>query len=269
VSPEQIARDAADLAVRLLPLAVQGAGPLRDDETHGQYMERVRALAIDLWIESGPKAELTRRLAELMDSQVFVGILTAVEIESSTTRAMLTLTVIKDGEATEEKIRTDRTDGPAGRTLWETAKGLVGHRVAIYKHMESRTDPNKKYRCAKHVVDLGPADDSADEIAVALPAGPPPDAAPGARIVNQRRQGSSVADARAQVMLALDRAGHGDAGYREAACAGIMDRAAGGGATVTNLDALLQLARTTPPADSTAGRMISQRYGQRPERMSA
>jgi hypothetical protein len=48
-----------------------------------------------------------------------------------------------------------------------------------------------------------------------------------------------------------------------------MDRASIEGADVTNLDMLLHLARTTPPADSAAGRMISQRYGQQQERMSA
>jgi hypothetical protein len=272
MSPEQIGRDAADLAMRLLPLAVQGVGPMRDNETQGQYMERVRVLAIDLWIESGPKAELTRRLAELMDSQVFVGVLTAVEIEQSSTRAMLTLTVTKDGESVEEMIRTDRTDGPAGRALWETATVLIGHRVAVYKHMETRNDPNKKYRCAKHVVDLGVADDMSEETPVAsvaarsIPAAPP---LSSQRIISQRGQASGVADARVEVMGVLERAGHSDAGYREAACAGIMDRASIQGGAVTNLDMLLQLARTTPPADSAAGRMISQRYGQQPERLSA
>jgi hypothetical protein len=277
MSPEQIARDAADLAMRLLPLAVQGVGPMRADETQGQYMERVRGLAIDLWIESGPKAELTRRLAELMNSQVFVGTLTAVEIEQSSTRAMLTLTVTRDGESVEEMIRTDRTDGPTGRALWETAKGLIGHRVAIYKHMETRADPNKKYRCAKHIVDLGVADDVAEEIPAAPPARPTAAARPAPtwtaqsshRVINQRRQGSSLADSRNEVMTVLERAGHSDPGYREAASAGIMDRASIDGADVTNLDMLLHLARTTPPADSAAGRMISQRYGQQRERMSA
>ncbi|HEV7899628.1 MAG TPA: hypothetical protein VGP31_17480 [Planosporangium sp.] len=269
MSPEQVAREAADMAARLLPLAVQGAGPLRDAESHGQYMERVRALAIDLWIESSPRAELTRRLGELMNSQVFVGVLNDVEIEASSTRAMLTLTVTKDGEAADEMIRTDRTDGPAGRALWETAKTLIGHRVAIYKHMETRSDPNKKYRCAKHIVDLGLADDTAEEIAVALPATPAVTVASGPRIVGQRPPGASLADARTEVMLVLERTGHSDPDYREAACAGIMDRATTSGGVVTNVDTLLQLARTTPPAESAAGRMISQRYGPQPERMSA
>jgi hypothetical protein len=281
MSAEQIARDAAELAMRLMPLAVQGVGPMRDDESQGQYMERVRGLAIDLWIESGPKAELTRRLAELMDSQVFVGILTAVEIEYSSTRAMLTLTVTKDGESVDEMIRTDRTDGPAGRALWETAKGLIRHRVAIYKHMETRADPNKKYRCAKHIVDLGIADDAAEDFTVAAPARPAPGpvaAAPvpaptiqstSPRVITQRRQSSSLADSRNEVMTVLERAGHSDPGYREAASAGIMDRASVNGEEVTNLDVLLHLARTTPPADSAAGRMISQRYGRQRERLSA
>ncbi|GAA1797726.1 hypothetical protein HC028_14215 [Planosporangium flavigriseum] len=282
MSPEQIARDAGELAMRLLPLAVQGVGPMRDGEPQSQYMERVRALAIDLWIESGPRAELTRRLAELMNSQVFVGVLTAVEIEHSSTRAMLTLTVPRDGEPADEMIRTDRTDGPTGRALWETAKRLIGHRVAVYKHMETRTDPNKKYRCAKHIVDLGPADDATDDQFVSAPparpaptpvptrSGPAPASQPvRPRIVSQRSQGNSIADARSEVLAVLERAGHADPGYREAACAGIMDRAAVDGAAVTNLDTLLHLARTTPPADSAAGRMISQRYGHQRERMSA
>jgi hypothetical protein len=265
MSPEQTARDAADLAMRLLPLAVQGVGPMRQGETQGQYLERVRGLAVDLWIESGPRAELTRRLAELMSSQVFVGILTAVEIEQSSTRAVLTLAVTKDGESAEETIRTDRTDGPAGRALWESAKGLIGHRVAIYKHMETRADPNKKYRCAKHIVDLGPAEDTPDDLDA--PRRPARSANP--RVIGQRRPQTSVTDARDEVLAALDRAGHSDAGYREAACAGILDRASVSGGTVANLDVLLHLARTTPPADSAAGRIISERYGHQPERMSA
>lgn len=288
MSPEQTARDAADLALRLLPVAVQAAGARRDGETQGQYLERVRTLAVDLWIESGPRGELTRRLTELMSAQVFVGVLTAVEIEASTTRAVLILDVVKDSGTVEESIRTDRTDGPAGRTLWETATGLIGHRVAVYKHMESRSDPNKKYRCAKHIVDLGPAGGAGDEDAV-RPATRPADAPatrpapvpapaarptpapavrpPSPRVVGPRRQGS-VDDARREVLTALERAGHPDAGYREAACAGILDRATISGGAVVNLDTLLHLARTTPPADSAAGRMINQRYG-RHERMSA
>jgi hypothetical protein len=267
VSPEHLTRDAADLALRLLPVAVQGVGPLRDSETHGQYMERVRALAIDLWIESGPRSELARRLAELMSAQVFVGILTAVEIEPSSTRAILTLTVIKDGESAEETIRTDRTDGPAGRALWEVAKALVGHRVAIYKQMETRADPNKKYRCAKHIVDLGAADDP-EEATGARPAdGGPAGGAPP--LIARRRPGAGIADARRDVTAALERAGHSDPAYRDAACAGIMDRVVLDGVVVTNLDALLHLASTTPPAGTPAGRMITQRYGQPPERMSA
>jgi hypothetical protein len=299
VSPEHLTRDAADLALRLLPVAVQGVGPLRDSETHGQYMERVRALAIDLWIESGPRSELARRLAELMSAQVFVGILTAVEIEPSSTRAILTLTVIKDGESAEETIRTDRTDGPAGRALWEVAKALVGHRVAIYKQMEARADPNKKYRCAKHIVDLGAADDPEEAtgarpadgrpadgrpadgraagtapLADGRPAGTalPPEGQPAGTappLIARRRPGAGIADARCDVTAALERAGHSDPAYRDAACAGIMDRVVLDGVVVTNLDALLHLASTTPPAGTPAGRMITQRYGQPPERMSA
>ncbi|MGC9666220.1 hypothetical protein ACNTMW_06630 [Planosporangium sp. 12N6] len=274
MSPEQTMREAADLAMRLLPLAVQAAGPMRDHEDQGRYLERVRALAVDLWIESGPRSELARRLAELTNAQVFVGVLADVTIEASSTRAMLTLTVVRDGEATEEMIRTDRTDGPAGRALWETARTLTGHRVAIYKHMETRADPNKKYRCAKHIVDLGPADDTGD--AGPTPTGAAPTRAgstgathPVPRIVAPRVPGSDPADARAEVMRALERAGHGDPAYRQAACAGIMDRATAANGTVTNLDVLLRLARTTPPADSPAGRMISSRYGQPPQRLSA
>jgi hypothetical protein len=78
-----------------------------------------------------------------------------------------------------------------------------------------------------------------------------------------------MTDARDEVLVVLERAGHSDPGYREAACAGIMDRASVDGESVINLDTLLHLARTTPPADSAAGRMISQRYGHQRERMSA
>jgi hypothetical protein len=167
-------------------------------------------------------------------------------------------------------IRTDRTDGPAGRALWETARTLIGHRVAIYKHMETRADPNKKYRCAKHIVDLGVADDAGEEspVAAVRPVSAAP-SQPGPRSFGQSRQTPSVADARVEIVAALERAGHADPGYREAACAGIMDRATVQGGVVTNLDMLLQLARTTPPADTAAGRMISQRYGQQAERLSA
>jgi hypothetical protein len=156
----------------LLPLAVHAAGGMRPDEDRHDYLARVRQLAVDLWLESTAESETVRRIAELSACRTFPAVLLGVRVEASTTRAVLTLRSWgPDGERQEE-IRTDRTDDPRGVRTLELARGLIGHRVTVYKLEEPGRSAYQRYRCAKHLVDLGPADPAPVDPAPPGPADP-------------------------------------------------------------------------------------------------
>lgn len=142
----------------LLPLAVQAAGGMRPDEDRHTYLARVRQLAVDLWLETSAESETVRRIAELAACRTFPAVLLGVRVEPSTTRGVLTLRSWGPEGERQEEIRTDRTDDPRGVQTLELARGLVGHRVTVYKLEEPGRSAYQRYRCAKHLVDLGPAD---------------------------------------------------------------------------------------------------------------
>jgi len=165
----------------LLPLAVQASGGMRADEDRHDYLARVRQLAVDLWLETSAESETVRRVAELAACRTFPAVLLGVRIEPSTTRAVLTLRSWGPDGDRQEEIRTDRTDDPRGVQTLELARGLVGHRVTVYKLEEAGRSRHLRYRCAKHLVDLGPATTpDPDPAAAAVPGQPPPAGPPGA-----------------------------------------------------------------------------------------
>src|SRR5215203_4572206 len=162
--------DARQAVTTLLPLAVQASGGMRPGEDRPNYLNRVRQLAVDLWLETSAESETVRRVAELAACRTFPAVLLGVRIEPSTTRAVLTLRSWgPDGERQEE-IRTDRADDPRGVQTLELARGLVGHRVTVYKLEETGRSPRLRYRCAKHLVDLGPAAPDPDQAPAPAPA---------------------------------------------------------------------------------------------------
>lgn len=130
--------------------AAQAAGPCPTGE-ETQWFDRVRELARDLYVLGDTVGQEVQRLER---SQKFTATLLAVQVEQRSTRGVLTLRNTS-GEL-EQPIRTDRGDGEAGRAMLDRARGLVGHRVRVYRQNEQMTS-NAKYqvRVAVHLADLG------------------------------------------------------------------------------------------------------------------
>ncbi|APX31746.1 hypothetical protein BH708_02335 [Brachybacterium sp. P6-10-X1] len=115
--------------------------------------------------------------AEGLDLKNFVGTITKVTREKSSTRGKLLLYTgtkqdVEDGKNADgskkylpagyEIVRTDRTDDPEGLMVASEAKALLGHRVLVWVVLEPwASDANRKTRVLVHLMDLG-ADDRYD-----------------------------------------------------------------------------------------------------------
>lgn len=136
--------------VNLVTGAAVVAGP-------GASIPVIEALVVDLALMAESDSPIMRRLVRIQDASRFVAELVDVEIEQSSTRAVLTL---KTDDITDkkpdgiEKMRTERTDQPDGKSMWRIALGLKGHRVLVYKELQE-AGPDRKVRVCIHLTDLG------------------------------------------------------------------------------------------------------------------
>jgi hypothetical protein len=147
---------------KVLEIAVTAAGPMGDDLA--TWRDRVEAAAVEVSILADDKSPLQERVAKVMGSAKFVGVITGVKVEETSTRGVVR---INTGQVTRncpdgiETIRTERGDSVAGAQMIELAKRLKNHRVLVYKAMEtSASDPNVKVRVLVHLIDLGEARES-------------------------------------------------------------------------------------------------------------
>lgn len=90
--------------------------------------------------------------------KVYTAVVDSIKKETKSTRGLVTLkvkpsTYAKDGV---EQIRTERTDRPDGLAMAKRIKGLVGHKVLIFKEIEVMANGNKS-AVIRHVRDLGEA----------------------------------------------------------------------------------------------------------------
>ena len=135
----------------LLAAAAVWAGP---GASRGDVEDRW--LALELMAEEDSPGR--RRVARVLGASRFLAILSGVELEESSTRAVLTLSVGQGPGVPEEveSIRSDRTDRREGARFLRRAQSLVGHRVVVFKVLED-IDGTRKARVAVHLVDLGEA----------------------------------------------------------------------------------------------------------------
>jgi len=75
------------------------------------------------------------------------------KIEESSTRCLVRILAVKSKDGQPEEIRTDRTDSADGKAMLERVKALKGHKVLVFKQME--TNNGTDYRVLRHIVDLG------------------------------------------------------------------------------------------------------------------
>lgn len=99
------------------------------------------------------------RLERVLDAHAFVAELLAVDLEETSTRAVLKLRTAPEAPDDDgvEWIRTDRTDTDYGARIASRARDLIHHRVVIHKVLED-IGSQRQVRVCVWLTDLGWAD---------------------------------------------------------------------------------------------------------------
>ncbi|MFF5447104.1 hypothetical protein [Streptomyces sp. NPDC012888] len=91
----------------------------------------------------------------------FTATLLLVRVEATSTRGVL---LLRNTSGELEQLRTDRGDTDAGRTVIERARGLVGHRLRVYRLNDQMASNAKlQLRTVVHLTDHGPDTDPVPE----------------------------------------------------------------------------------------------------------
>lgn len=137
----------------LVIAAASASGSCPDEPAaRERWLGNVRALSADLYLLSEQVKADTERLRA---ATTFAAKLVDVTVEESSTRGVLHLLTL--GGEPELPIRTDRGDTPEGKRMIDKARQLIGHKVVIYKELESANA--RRHRTLVNVVDLGLDDD--------------------------------------------------------------------------------------------------------------
>ena len=131
--------------------AVGSAGPVGDDKA--EWNQRVTDQAVTIAVMLGESSSVTKALEAFERAgKPFPVTILGGRTEHSSTRVIV-LFRNKDGE--NEEIRTDRTDGPEGTAMSNIVRALVGHKVLLWKEVETYNGGQGKVRVIRHVEDLG------------------------------------------------------------------------------------------------------------------
>ncbi|MFI1226126.1 MULTISPECIES: hypothetical protein [unclassified Streptomyces] len=145
---------------QLIIAAAQAAGPCRPGLAPAWHA-RVREIALNLYLDG---AQLAADIARVDGADRVRGVLTRVEVEESSNRALIYIRALGRGE---ERFRTDRLENDSGKALHALAERLTGRLVRVYKELETvqgqAGERPSRVRMAVHLVDLGPADGSVPE----------------------------------------------------------------------------------------------------------
>jgi hypothetical protein len=142
-----------DVKRQVILAAITAAGPI-DDTWH----ERVKDAARRITVMLADDSPVARTIDQIGASTAFTGVITSVTREASSTRAIVTLRTKATPRnlSGEESLRTERTDSPDGLAMARRLRALKGHRVLIWKEVESVRGGDVKVRMVRHVEDLGP-----------------------------------------------------------------------------------------------------------------
>jgi hypothetical protein len=134
--------------------AVGSAGPVGADKA--EWNSLVRDQAVTIAVMLGENSSVSQALAKFANAgKPFPATILGGKKEASSTRVVVRF-ANKDGET--EEIRTDRTDSPEGLAMSNIVRGLVGHKVLIWKELEDSGASGpaaKRYRVLRHIEDLG------------------------------------------------------------------------------------------------------------------
>lgn len=143
----------ATTRTQVILAAVGAAGPKGEDAA--DWNARVRDNAVGIAVMLGENSSVSKALEKFLAAgKPFPATILGGRKEQTSTRVVVRIRN-KDGE--EEEIRTDRTDTPEGLAMANIVKGLVGHRVLIWKELEEMGGGTngRKVRILRHVEDLG------------------------------------------------------------------------------------------------------------------
>lgn len=146
--------------------AVGNGDPTSELSIDEQVRQRVVELAVEASSAGNEKSRLGRALSQLEGSTAFVAVIVGVKRDERNGRGIIGFKANNPGqganEAGVETINTEPEYFEAGASMIARARALKGHRVVIYKEVES-FDSNgtmKKSKVCRHLVDLGvPTDD--------------------------------------------------------------------------------------------------------------
>ena len=134
--------------------AVGSAGPV--GASKAEWNALVAEQAVSIAVMLGDNSSVSQALSKFANAgKPFPAVILGGRKEASSTRVVVRFRN-KDGD--EEEIRTDRTDSPEGLAMGNIVRGLVGHKVMIWKELEdsgSSGPTAKRYRVLRHIEDLG------------------------------------------------------------------------------------------------------------------
>ncbi|MFD5878472.1 hypothetical protein [Streptomyces yangpuensis] len=140
-----------DLELTLAAARAVGSCPPGEEAA---WSEQVRAKAVTLYTLADT---IGQDLARLDQAKQFTATLLAVTVEATSTRGKL---MLRNTSGDLEHLRTDRGDTDAGRAMIERARGLVGHRLRVYRLNEQMASNAKnQVRTVVHLADHGPDTD--------------------------------------------------------------------------------------------------------------
>ena len=134
--------------------AVGSAGPVGGSKAEWNALVAEQAVSIAVML--GDNSSVSQALSKFANAgKPFPAVILGGRKEASSTRVVVRFRN-KDGD--DEEIRTDRTDSPEGLAMGNIVRGLVGHKVLIWKELEDSGGSGpaaKRYRVLRHIEDLG------------------------------------------------------------------------------------------------------------------
>lgn len=138
------------------------------------YDQRLKSAARNIKVMTGPDSLISKQLAGMdkaldqntKEGKIFTGTIVRVQraedINPSDKSKRVSVTLYTGTErptpglaAGCEKVTTERTDNPDGRSMARDAQLAIGHRVKVFIEMEQTNNPERKSRLLRHIQDLG------------------------------------------------------------------------------------------------------------------
>lgn len=150
--------------------AMIAAGEPFEDETLGQWQERILANARTIWLLSGADGPVGAWLEMMARTRSYPATVMSVDKEARTGRGLVKLRV-RPSKYNKEGIEVTRTDhlhpyqstddGP-GMPVYRSLRRLVGHKVSVWAETEKDEDGAIRGKVIRYVEDRGVVGDDED-----------------------------------------------------------------------------------------------------------